>query len=175
MEAVSGMAYEQFVRENQIDYLGLKQTFFTSELDKVKREDISRLVAVTRHSRSIKELYQSVGTVYGYVDKDGQLVASAVQAPHALKGFSDIWASAENISHWDIGLAGGVLIAKPENRAMIYKPTTLDNGNVVPAMAGWQFYAYKGIDGYQRQFAGTFGLPEQIYRYVGTGLRDAAC
>ncbi|MFQ7503106.1 MAG: hypothetical protein ACLRMJ_08335 [Alistipes finegoldii] len=25
----------------------------------------------------------------------------------SLKGFSDIWASAENISHWDIRLAGG--------------------------------------------------------------------
>lgn len=46
----------------------------------------------------------------------------------SLKGFSDIWASAENISHWDIGLAGGVLIAKPGNRAMIYAATTLDNG-----------------------------------------------
>ena len=39
-----------------------------------------------------------------------------------------MWASAENISHWDIGLAGGVLIAKPGNRAMIYAATTLDNG-----------------------------------------------
>ena len=46
----------------------------------------------------------------------------------SLKGFSDIWASAENISHWDIRLAGGVLIAKPGNRAMIYAATTLDNG-----------------------------------------------
>ena len=45
-----------------------------------------------------------------------------------MKGFSDIWSSAENISHWDIRLAGGVLIAKPGNRAMIYAATTLDNG-----------------------------------------------
>jgi CubicO group peptidase (beta-lactamase class C family)/uncharacterized protein (DUF302 family) len=145
VEAVSGMAYEQFVRENQIDYLGLKQTFFTSELDKVKREDISKTGGRHKTFTLDKDYINPSEPSTGYVDKDGQLVASAVQAPHALKGFSDIWASAENISHWDIGLAGGVLIAKPENRAMIYKPTTLDNGNVVPAMAGWQFYAHKGL------------------------------
>lgn len=28
----------------------------------------------------------------------------------ALRGFGDVWASAQDISFWDIGLAGGVLI-----------------------------------------------------------------
>ena len=62
-----------------------------------------------------------------------------------MKGFADIWASAEDISHWDIGLAGSVLISKPENRALVYGPTTLADGRVVPAMAGWQFYAHPGL------------------------------
>ena len=31
----------------------------------------------------------------------------------ALRGFSDIWASAQDISFWDIGLAGSVLIHEP--------------------------------------------------------------
>ena len=56
-----------------------------------------------------------------------------------MRGFSDIWASAEDISHWDIGLAGSVLVAQPENRALIYGPATLADGRRVPAMAGWQF------------------------------------
>lgn len=38
-----------------------------------------------------------------------------------------------------------MLIAKPENRALIYAPTKLDNGCTVPAMAGWQFYAHPGL------------------------------
>ena len=56
-----------------------------------------------------------------------------------------IWASAENVSQWDIALAGGILVTKPENRDLIYKPTTLDNGEGIPAMAGWQFYNHKGL------------------------------
>ena len=84
-------------------------------------------------------------TTTGYIENDGKLVTAPSISPTSLKGFSDIWASAENVSHWDIALAGGVLIAQPENRNMIYKPTTLANGKVVPAMAGWQFYNHKGL------------------------------
>mgnify|MGYP000321165073 FL=1 len=79
------------------------------------------------------------------MEKDGKLVEVPSVSSTSLKGFSDIWASAENVSHWDIGLAGAVLIAKPENRDIVYKPTKLANGKVVPAMAGWQFYGHKGL------------------------------
>lgn len=37
------------------------------------------------------------------------------------------------------------MIEKPENRDMVYKPTRLTNGKVVPAMAGWQFYNHNGL------------------------------
>lgn len=37
------------------------------------------------------------------------------------------------------------MIEKPENRDMVYKPTRLANGKVVPAMAGWQFYNHNGL------------------------------
>ena len=77
------------------------------------------------------------------MEKDGKLVKAPSVSPTAMKGFSDIWASAENVSHWDIALAGGVLIAKPENRDLIYKPTKLANGKIVPAIAGWQFITTK--------------------------------
>ena len=62
-----------------------------------------------------------------------------------MKGFGDIWASADDVSLWDIALAGSLLIKKPEVRALIYKPTTLDNGKLVAAMAGWQFPHHKGL------------------------------
>lgn len=145
IEKASKMDYEAFVRKNQIDYLGLKQIYFTDELSRVKQEDVTlnggRHKTFTRDKDYINPWEPSTG----YRDVDGSLVEVPRVAGHALKGFSDIWASAENISHWDIALAGSILIAKPENRDLIYKPTTLANGRVVPAMAGWQFYAHKGL------------------------------
>ena len=53
---------------------------------------------------------------------------------HIFRGFSDIWASAQDISFWDIGLAGSVLIHQPENRALIYAPWNLPDGRTVPEM-----------------------------------------
>ena len=62
-----------------------------------------------------------------------------------LFAFASLWSSAEDISLWDVALAGGILVKKPENRALIYKPTTLGNGSVVPAMAGWEFTMHPGF------------------------------
>lgn len=144
VEKASGMSYHDFVRKNQIELLGLHQTFFGEELPALKQEN----TAASNHRHELFKrdpaYINPAETTTGYVGRDGQLVAAAPVGP-SLKGFSDVWASAENISHWDIGLAGGVLIAKPENRALIYGPTTLGNGRVVPAMAGWQFYAHRGL------------------------------
>lgn len=144
VEKASGMPYHDFVRKNQIDLLGLHQTFFGEELPALKQEN-------TASSNHRHELFKHdpayinpAETTTGYVEHDGRLVAAS-PVGGSLKGFADVWASAENISHWDIGLAGGVLIAEPANRALIYSPAALDNGRSVPAMAGWQFYKHRGL------------------------------
>lgn len=145
IEKISKMPYHDFVKKYQIDYLGLQQTFFGEELPNVKQEDVTTTANVHQTFKKDKDYINPAETTTGYIEKDGKLVAAPTVSPTALKGFSDIWASAENVSHWDIGLAGGVLIAKPENRDMIYKPTKLANGKMVPAIAGWQFYSHKGL------------------------------
>ncbi|WP_455672421.1 serine hydrolase [Phocaeicola sp.] len=145
IEKVGKMRYTDFVKKHQIDYLGLKQTVFGEDLDKVKQEDVATTANVHQAFKRDKDYINPSETTTGYVEKEGKLAQAAAIHPASMKGFSDIWASAENVSHWDIALAGGVLIAKPENRDIIYKPTTLVNGKVVPAMAGWQFYAHKGL------------------------------
>lgn len=145
IEKVGKMSYHDFVKKHQIDYLGLQQTFFGEDLAKVKQEDVTTTANVHQTFKKDKDYINPSETTTGYVEKDGKLVAAPSVSPTAMKGFSDIWASAENVSHWDIALAGGVLIAKPENRDMIYKPTKLANGKVVPAIAGWQFYNHKGL------------------------------
>lgn len=145
VEKAAKMPYHDFVKKYQIDYLGLQQTFFGEDLTKVKQEDVTTTANVHQTFKKDKDYINPSETTTGYVEKDGKLVAAPAISPTAMKGFSDIWASAENVSHWDIALAGGVLIAKPENRDMIYKSTKLANGKVVPAVAGWQFYNHKGL------------------------------
>lgn len=145
IEKLAKMPYHDFVKKNQIEYLGLQQTYFGEDLAKVKQEDVTTTGNVHQTFKKNRDYINPSETTTGYVEKDGKLVEAPSISSTSLKGFSDIWASAENVSHWDIGLAGGVLIAKPENRDIVYKPTKLANGKVVPAMAGWQFYGHKGL------------------------------
>ena len=144
IENAAKMPYKDFVKKYQIDYLGMTETYFGEDLPKVKQEKIAvgNVHQVFKHD---KDYIDAAETTAGYKEQDGKLVRVAPINGTAMKGFSDIWASAENVSHWDIALAGDVLIAKPENRALIYQPTKLQNGKVVPAMAGWQFYNHKGL------------------------------
>lgn len=144
VEKAGKMPYHDFVKKYQIDYLGLRDTYFGEELDKIKQEDLSKSDNKHVMFKRDREYINPTETTVGYRDEDGQLVETVMQIG-SMKGFADIWASAEDISHWDIALAGAVLITKPENRDIIYKPTQLANGKVVPAMAGWQFYNHKGL------------------------------
>lgn len=158
VEKVSKMSYSAFVKKYQIDYLGLKQTFFAEDLPTVKQEKVKDNANKHKLFTMDKGYIAPAETTTGYTEQDNKLVVAPQIAAQALKGFSDIWASAENISHWDIALAGSVLIAKPENRALIYKATTLDNGKVVPAMGGWQFYQHKGLMDIKGTVAGHSGF-----------------
>jgi len=142
VERVSGKSYHDFVKENQIDFLGLRHTAFAEDLPGFFAEDVSK-------TGNTHQLFKADGR---YIDpaepaqsygEDGAAVPRA--ASGALRGFSDIWASAQDISFWDIGLAGGVLIRAPENRALVYAPWKLPDGETVPAVAGWQFYHHRGL------------------------------
>lgn len=144
VEATSKMSYKDFVKKNQIDYLGLKDTWFGEDLSQVKQENVAPGMVHQLFKQDKDYIHPSEVTT-GYVDKDGKLVKTPSLNGAAMIGFSDIWASAENVSYWDIALAGSVLIEKPENRALIYQPTKLANGKIIPAMAGWQFYNHKGL------------------------------
>lgn len=145
IEKITNMSYHDFVRKYQIDYLGLRQTCFGEDLQNVKQENVAASGNLHGLFKKDKDYINPSETTTGYIDKEGKLTVASPISPTSLLGFSDIWASAEDVSHWDIALAGSVLIEKPENRDVIYKPTRLANGKVVPAMAGWQFYHHKGL------------------------------
>lgn len=142
VERTSGMSYHDFVTERQIHYLGLQHTGFHEDLESFPHEDVSLTDNVHQAFKSDKQYINPTEPVASY-HEDGTLFNPADAA--SLPGFSDIWASAQDISHWDIGLAGSVLIHNPENRALIYAPWKLPDGRTVPAVAGWQFYHHRGL------------------------------
>lgn len=142
IETVSQMSYRDFVTKNQIELLGLKETCFVEDLIKFKQEDLAQGDGKHHRFLTSKDYINPIEYAVGY---SNELEPIKNSESANLKGFGDIWASAENVSFWDISLAGSVLIEQPENRAILYSPTTLDNGKIIPAMAGWQFPAHKGL------------------------------
>lgn len=141
VEKISGMSYQAFVNQGQIEFLGLRHTAFSEDLGKFRQEDLTK-------SANVHQIFKKDG---GYIDptetaasyQDGKLLPQMHSS--ALRGFADIWASAQDISFWDIGLAGGVLVHEPENRAVLYAPWKLPDGREVPASCGWQFYHHRGL------------------------------
>lgn len=142
IERVSGESYHDFVTHRQIEYLGLCHTGFAEDLGRFAHEDVSLTDNVHQLFKRDR-LYISPTEPATSYDEKGNPLQPADSS--ALRGFSDIWASAQDVSFWDIGLAGAVLIREPENRALIYAPWTLPDGRKVPAVAGWQFYHHRGL------------------------------
>lgn len=142
VERVSGKSYRNYVRENQIDFLQLRHTAFAEDLPAFFTEDVSL-------TENVHQIFKTDGRYIDPTEPAQSYDANGNAIPHAdssaLRGFSDIWASAQDISFWDIGLAGGVLIHAPENRALVYASWKLPDGEEVPAVAGWQFYHHRGL------------------------------
>ena len=142
VERVSGQSYRDFVRENQIDFLNMRHTAFAEDLPSFFAEDVSR-------TDNIHQLFKTDGRYIDPIEPAQSYGADGAAVPRAasgaLRGFSDVWASAQDISFWDIGLAGGVLIREQENRALVYAPWKLPDGETAPAVAGWQFYRHRGL------------------------------
>ena len=140
VERASGLSFRDFITRHQIEPLGLRSTMFA--------EDFAKKSFLDRpHKRFTSEIpyVNPVEPAVGYRAADGKLVAVDPKASENLFAFGSLWSSAEDISAWDIALAGSILVKSPENRALIYKPTTLANGTVVPAMAGWEFTRHPGF------------------------------
>jgi len=165
VERVSGKSYHDFVHEKQIDFLGLRHTGFAEDLGSFNAEDISKTANVHQAFKSDGHFIDPAEPAQSY-DKDGSAVPRTESS--ALRGFSDIWASAQDISFWDIGLAGSVLISDVKNRALIYSPWQTPDGKEMPAVSGWQFYRHRGlmdikgsVPGYSC-FLSRFTHPEEL-------------
>ena len=145
VEHASGTSYEAYVTKNQIERLHLKNTVFASGLPAVKQETLDAPGAKHKAFLAERPFIDPTEAATGYTPKDGALAPVRPGVDSAWYGHGAIFASAEDISLWDIGLAGGLLVSKKENRDALYNPSPIDAGGVVPANAGWRFPKHKGL------------------------------
>lgn len=145
IEKVSGMSYEEFVTKGQIEPLGLKNTLFPSKLAQVKHEAVEN--NDNRHKQFLVErpYIDPTEPATGYTETGGKLVRVPASSQSALSANGAILASAPDISVWDVGLAGGILVKKPENRAFIYNGFKFADGTPCPANCGWRFTGHRGF------------------------------
>ena len=124
VEKASGMSYEQFVRTNQFERVGLQHTFFAADLARVPRETFA---PGERHRKFLSDakLIDPTEPATGY--------PSAKTAPRS------IYASAHDISAWDIALAGEILIRDPALRKLLYVPEGAKQ------VGAWQFPGHPGL------------------------------
>lgn len=147
VERAAGMSYHDFVWHGQIEPLGLRATQFVEDFSRKAFQDRSGAAGGKQHTRFTSEVrfINPIEPATGYRAGGSGLVPVDAAASANLFAFASLWSSAEDISAWDVALAGGILVKQPANRALIYKPTTLANGTVVPAMAGWEFTKHPGF------------------------------
>lgn len=148
IERASGMGYHAFVWKYQIEAEGLHSTMFAEDFARLAKSDRpSSHPDDNQHSRFKSEVpfINPVEPATGYSASGGTLTEVPAEASTNLFGFGDVWSSAEDISFWDIGLAGSTLIKTAADRDVVYRPTRLDNGKVVPAMLGWEFTHHPGF------------------------------
>lgn len=145
VEKASGMSYEAFVTKNQIERLGLKNTMFASDFAKLKREAVEKNEMKHKQFLVERPYIDPTEVAVGYVSDDDKMVPVKPNSQSAWLGNGSVFASATDISLWDIGLAGGLLIKDKANRSLIYGPVLLNDGSVLPANCGWRFPAHKGL------------------------------
>lgn len=140
IENASGQSYESFVKANQIDKLGLKHTFFAGEAAALPRD----LPANNEKPKKFLEEAALINPTEPATGYQGADPAPPVDT-RALPARAAIYATAEDISTWDIGLAGQILIKDPELRKVIYTPAKLKDGTVVKTSGPWDFPGHLGL------------------------------
>lgn len=148
IQQASRMSYHDFIWKYQIEVEGLTSTMLASDLPRLAKIDRpASHPNDNQHSRFKTEVdfINPAEPATGYVGSGSDLKPVSADESANLFGFGDIWSSAEDISKWDIGLAGATLIKTAEDRNVVYTPTRLDNGKIVPAMIGWEFTRHPGF------------------------------
>jgi D-alanyl-D-alanine carboxypeptidase len=144
IEKVSGTTYQDYVQKGQIDPLKLTQTHFLSNSTAVENEVPNLQEPNFQHSQfKHKRVFISPTELAdGYEINN---IAAPVTSWSAVFADSGMVASARDVSLWDIGLAGDILIKEASNRKIIYGPVKLRKGDLVYMSTGWHFNGHPGF------------------------------
>lgn len=144
IEKASGIKYEEYVTKKQIEPLGLKDTYFLSNVKDLENEIPKNPKAGFKHSdfKHKPILINPTEAASGHNTKNENVKKLSWGATFANSG---ILASARDVSIWDIGLAGDILVKEEANRNILYNPVKLRNGSVVPNSTGWHFPGHPGL------------------------------
>ncbi|STX28818.1 beta-lactamase [Legionella beliardensis] len=146
IEQASGTTFENFVTKHQIERMGLQHTYFLSNLNTIQNE-ITNKSTPFKHSLFLKKaaFINPTEPATGYSEQDNTLNAVLPASWAAVKADAGIYASAEDISLWDIGLAGNILVSAPEDRDFLYKSVILAKNLSSPSNASWLFPGHQGL------------------------------
>ncbi|MFJ1268375.1 serine hydrolase [Legionella lytica] len=143
VEQASGMSYEAYITKNQIERMGLQRTFFINTLSSLENET-SNGTKPFKHSEFLKNPIFVDPTEHAVGNSTDNATAPDVSWTSSFAN-SGILASAQDISIWDIGLAGGILVKNAENRAFLYQSPMLANQQKISGNAGWSFPGHPGL------------------------------
>jgi D-alanyl-D-alanine carboxypeptidase len=156
IESVSRVSYEDFVQKGQIEKLGLRETHFAGSFPEAEQAGHKAFLTTAR-------LINPIEAASGTAGKD----ASADSVSRLLH---PLYASALDVSVWDIGLAGSILIQSPELRKILYTSMALKVGKKVPTSGVWKFPGRPGLMLVEGSGAGFSSL---LSRY--TAPEDLLC
>ncbi len=137
VETASGQSYESFVRARQFDRLGLKETFFAGEIAQLPRdlpEGNDKPKKFLQEAVFINPMEPAVG----YRDDDQKPVALSEALFRAA-----IYASASDISIWDMALAGEMLLKNADLKKLVFTPASIKAD--VPTSGPWRFPGHPGL------------------------------
>ncbi|WED43366.1 serine hydrolase [Legionella cardiaca] len=166
IEKASGISYDAYITKNQIERADLKHTFFIKNTSSIDNE-VNNGTIPFKHSNFLQNYLHvhPLELAVGYTSDNKEATSSSWSSTFANSG---IIASAEDISKWDICLAGSIFIKETENRSFLYQNIILDNKKVIPGNAGWLFPGHKGlmqikgnIPGYSA-FLSRFTAPNEL-------------
>ncbi|TCL67180.1 serine hydrolase [Rhizobium sp. BK251] len=148
IERASGVSYHDFIEQNQIEPLHLESTMMASDF--AKKAFLDRPQPTPGFNQHVKfhsmiPYINPVEPATGYLSNGSGLKAVDPANSENLYAYGGLWSSAEDISAWDIALAGSVLVKDEGDRDLIYRPTRLADGRIVRAMAGWEFTHHPGF------------------------------
>ena len=145
IEKTSKMSYQEYVTKNQIERLGLKHTFFISNVANIMNE-VNNGTTPFAHSQFLNNsvYINPIESAEGYIQQGQNQVVAQQMTWSASFSNSGMLASAEDVSIWDIGLAGNILIKDEKDRQFVYNAIHIKD-QVIPGNGNWLFPGHPGL------------------------------